>query len=82
MWAIARFILSFLSLVAISNALDSCTISGLTETHVVDGIRIARGSIGLGSMASNALFFFATSRSAVQVAFETYRGHFQAQGTF
>lgn len=57
MWAIARFILSFLSLVAISNALDSCTISGLTETHVVDGIRIARGSIGLGSMASDALFF-------------------------
>jgi hypothetical protein len=57
MWASARAILSFLVLAAISNAQDVCTIGGLTETNIVDGIRIARGSVTFGSAVSNLLLF-------------------------
>lgn len=61
MWAVARLALSFLALAAMSNAQDSCTIHGLTEPHIADGIRIARGSVTYGSLASDALLFQPTS---------------------
>jgi hypothetical protein len=56
MWAV-RFTVSVLTLVALSNAQDSCVVRGLVESQIADGIRVARGSIAFDSVTSNALLF-------------------------